>query len=255
MKVQEIVKVLEGIRLKKSRGQNFLINKKIAEKIVDLLNIKEDERILEIGPGLGSLTDEIIKKGGRPFCIEIEKRFCDFLKVKYGKKIEIINDDFLKMDPEDLKDFRKCIGALPYRGAKKIIMKILLEFENIKTAVFCVQKEIADIIVSDKNSKNYSPLSVIAHLRCEAKKIMNVSPDFFYPKPGVISTVVLMDFKKGLIDYDFYRFLCVVFKQRRKTIGNNLKGIINIDIKKRAEELNPQEIFSLYESLKDYFKV
>ncbi len=246
MKVQEIAKVLSDFKLKKSRGQNFLLNKNIARRMVEALDIKSGENVVEIGSGLGSLTEILIEKGIKPVCVEIEERFCEYLNSKFYDKITLLNRDFLNLKEKDLGYPKKIIGSLPYRGAKKIISYILLNFKNIKRCVFLLQKEVADSIISRCNSKDYGPLSVISHLRCDLKKIMNVPPDSFYPRPKVQSEVILMEFKRGIINGNFYHFLRIIFKQRRKTISNNLKGIINVGIKKRAEELKPEEIYELY---------
>ncbi len=249
MKVQEIVKVLGDFRLKKSKGQNFLIDRNVVLKMIETLDIKENDKILEIGPGLGSLTEEIINKNVVPICVEIEKKFCEYLNQKFKDKIKVINEDFLWLDEEVLGFPDKIIGSLPYRGAKKIISMILFHFKNIKKCVFLLQKEVSDSIISTNNSKDYGPLSVITHLRCDVKRIKNVSPESFFPVPKVESSIISMEFKKGLINGDFYRFLLLIFKQRRKTVKNNLKGVMDIDINRRAEELTPEEIYDIYENL------
>lgn len=249
MKAQEIIKVLGDFRLKKSKGQNFLINKNIIVKMVETLEINEKDKVIEIGPGFGAITEEIVNKNNNPLCVEIEQKFCEYLKKKFNNKISLINDDFLKLNEEKLGYPKKIIGALPYRGAKKIISDILFNYKDINRCVFLLQKEVADVILSNKGSKNYGPISVISHLRCDIKRIVNVSPESFFPKPKVQSSVILMEFKEGIINGDFYRFLRMIFKQRRKTISNNLKGTIEFDIKKRAEELKPEDLYILYLNL------
>lgn len=246
MKVQEIIKVLGDFRLKKSKGQNFLIDKKVISLFVDSVEINEKDNILEIGPGLGALTEELTKRNVIPLCVEIEKKFCEFLKTKFRDKIRLRNDDFLRLNEQYLDYPNKIIGSLPYRGAKRIISNILYHFKNVERCVFLLQKEVADSIISMNNSKDYGPLSVIAQLRCELKKIKDVSPEVFYPKPNVQSSIIVMEFKRGVINGGFYKFINLIFKQRRKTVKNNLKGIMDIDINKRAEELTPEEIYNLY---------
>lgn len=249
MKVQEIVKVLGDFRLKKSKGQNFLIDRNVVIKMIEALEIKENEKILEIGPGLGSLTEELVNKGAKPLCVEIEGKFCEYLNEKFKGKIKVVKEDFLRLDEEILGFPDKIIGSLPYRGAKKIISKILIHFKDIKRCIFLLQKEVADCIISRNNSKDYGPISVIAHLRCDVKRVKNVRPESFFPVPKVQSSIISMGFKNSIIDGDFYRFLLLIFKQRRKTIKSNLKGIMDVDINKRAEELKPEEIYCLYLNL------
>ena len=188
------------IRAKKSLGQNFLIDQKIINKIVNILELK-DKNILEIGPGTGNLTEGILKKKPKKFLvIEKDDNLAGLLKEKFKNKIEIINNDILKLDENLLSDQTLTVfGNLPYNISTEILCKWIL---NIKEKIWfdCLilmfQKEVADRIISDFNTKNYGRLTILANWRLHIKKICDISPSSFQPKPKINSTVLLFKPKK-----------------------------------------------------------
>ncbi|MGL5630280.1 MAG: 16S rRNA (adenine(1518)-N(6)/adenine(1519)-N(6))-dimethyltransferase RsmA [Mycoplasmoidaceae bacterium] len=214
----------------KKKGQNFLISKFYAEKIISKLKIEKNDNLLEIGPGFGSLTCEILKYNINLFLVEIDRKIYNFL-IKEFKNAEIINCDILKMDLNiffNENKINKVVSNLPYSVSSKIIVK-LLRFNFIKMYVYMVQKEVADRINAKPKSKEYNSLSVLIQTFCKIKKVCNISGECFYPKPQVISTVILLERRDISLNYDeFNDFLKIAFSKKRKTFLNNIKNNFNL---------------------------
>ncbi|BAC44824.1 ribosomal RNA small subunit methyltransferase A [Malacoplasma penetrans] len=218
-------------------GQNFLINENIKKKIVDSLEIKPDDHVLEIGPGFGALTKIVLSQTKNLTVVELDKRLVEFLKQEY-KELRIINIDVLKFDFKEFnKDTQyKIISNLPYSISSKIIFKIL-KYANFSQSVLMVQKEMADRITAKVGTKKYNNFTVLLRITSEIKKLFDVSNNCFFPKPEVDSTVISFERKK---DFDFTNFeklesfLLKCFSQKRKTIFNNLK---NYFPKQKIEEV------------------
>ena len=233
---------------KKKWGQNFLIDPNISKKILRTLNSKSNETILEIGPGKGALTNLINAK--KIIAIEIDKNLCELLSNQKIPSLNIINDNFLKIDLKNMK-FDKVVGNLPYNISSQIIFKIL-NSENWTKAVFMVQKELADRIVSKEGSKQYGRISVMIQSMCKVKKEFNVSSNCFFPKPDVASTIISLE-NKQKADFDYQKLEYIVkkcFSQRRKKIKNVLIQVseykeLNEYYDKRAEQLK----------INDYIKI
>lgn len=223
---------------KKSLGQNFLKDNNIVEKIVDSVDYKENNLIIEIGPGGGALSKLLLKKADYAVLYEIDTRLEKILKKELEgfDNYEIIFDDFLKRNIQDdlsKYDFDNLyiVANLPYYITTPIIGKIISEDIDAKEIVIMIQKEVADRLAAEVGSKEYGQLTVFLRYFYEIKKIMNVSKNSFIPKPKVDSSVIKMikrENREYLKDLDVFKKLVKdSFRFKRKTLKNNL---INYDL-------------------------
>ena len=260
---------------KKSLGQNFLIEKNIVKKILNLCEVK-GKNILEIGPGKGFLTNEIIKKDPKSISlIEKDNELCNYLKIIYSKKkINIFNEDVLKFNLKKIKGNKITLfGNLPYNISSQILIKIIKEknldkrFENI---IFMFQKELGNKIIGKFRSKNYGRLSIITHFKLKIVQYFLVSSNCFFPKPKVESMVIHFktlkrnNFKIKKIS-NLEKVTNIIFSNKRKMINKSVKKILSdkdlrsipkINLKLRPENIDPNifyKITELYEKklLKD----
>ena len=189
-------------RAKKSLGQNFLVDKNILERIVSLTNVK-DETILEVGPGTGNLTNLILKnKPKKFFAIEKDKDLALALKENYDNKITIINDDILNINEKKISKEKIIVfGNLPYNISTEILCKWILNLDIDKfwfqSLILMFQKEVADRIISKFNNSKYGRLTVLANWKLNIKKITDISPKSFNPKPKVESTLLFFSPKEN----------------------------------------------------------
>lgn len=259
------------IYAKKSLGQNFLVDQNIIKKIVNSVNIT-NRNILEIGPGKGALTNEILKKNPKSLIlVEKDYKIFEKLKEKYkdNKKVEVNNNDILELDLEKkLKKSSIIFGNLPYNISSQILVKII-KFKNwppkFTDIIFMFQKEMADRVIGKFNSSGYGRLSVLTNYRLDILKKFNVSPNCFLPKPKVNSTVIFIKPKKinkyqiGNID-NLEKITRIFFSNRRKMINKSYEKIFNstnkrnliknLDLSARPSEIKPEkyyEITELYE--------
>ena len=245
------------IHAKKSLGQNFLIDKNIIKKIVNLTNIK-NTNIIEIGPGNGALTDEILKKKPKSlFIIEKDNDLAHKLKSKYInlKNVKVFNDDILKINLNKFILKNSIIfGNLPYNISSQILVKILRLKKwpaNINDIIFMFQKELGEKIVSKFPSSNYGRLSILTNYRLDLIKKFFVSSSCFFPKPRITSMVTHLRPKKIDTFYikkieNLEKITNIIFSNKRKMINKNIKKILSLkDIEKIKElQLNsrPSEI-------------
>ena len=215
---------------KKNLGQHFLKDLKIADKIVNSLNRDKKDLIIEIGPGKGILTQNLVKKYSNLYLIEIDKDLLPLLKLKFPKlKKKILNIDFLKFSFDDF--FKKknisIIGNFPYNVSSQIIFKIIDNIDYIDCLVGMFQKEVAKRICEKPGSKTYGIISVLTQLYFDVKYLFTVSPEVFTPKPKVFSGVIYLKKKKKiLINCNkklLHKIIKTSFQQRRKTLRNSLK--------------------------------
>ncbi len=237
---------------KKSLSQNFLIDKNISKKIIKLLNIK-NENIVEIGPGMGALTDLIINEKPKELIL-IEKDTKLFLELneryKKFKNIKLVNKDCLKVDYNKYKDIN-IISNLPYNISTKIILKFLKSKYKIKNMIFMVQKEVA--IKFDYNIDKINKYKFINKLTSNYSRHFDVSPNVFFPKPKVESTVVNFNLKKTRdINWNkFNEFSNNLFINKRKKIKNKISKKSYIPeylYEKRIDEINFEELLTIYNS-------
>ena len=247
---------------KKSLGQNFLIDKNIAKKIVNLTSI-DNQHIIEIGPGTGFLTDEIIKKKPKKlYLLEKDKYLYQNLKKKYYdyKNIEIINDDALYFNLQYIKERKKIISNLPYNISIKLIMNWLKIECELQKMVLMIQKEVADKMnYVNKIKKNRLNLFIEVASRYNVE--FDVSNNVFFPKPKVKSSVVTITPKNNLnIDLNkFESFTREIFQYKRKKLSTVLKlkekkiSLSNSDIyEKRAEDLTLSELMCVFNQFYNY---
>tara|TARA_B100001989_G_scaffold225908_1_gene181207 strand:- start:403 stop:1182 length:780 start_codon:yes stop_codon:yes gene_type:complete len=241
---------------KKSLGQNFLNNASLLSNIVELGNISKNDVILEIGPGTGNLTEKILEKKPKKFyVVEKDDSLSKFLKNKFGDKIIIINDDILNCYSKFKFDTQiKVFGNLPYNISTKILISFIKLNDISKyfsKFIFIFQKEVADRLIAETNNKNYGRLSVITSWKMEKSKILDISPEFFYPIPKVWSTLLTLTPKSDFIKINQIKNLehvtNIFFNQRRKMIGKPMKQlfknyeitskILNLDLKLRPQNI------------------
>lgn len=273
MKYSEVLILLEenNISVKKYYGQNFLIDDNIINNIVTKSNIDKDTNVIEIGPGLGSLTDVLCKTANKVLCYEIDSDMVKILNNRFKDTNVIIKqEDFLKANiDEDISkyfDNHKVVVAanLPYYITTPILLKILEESKLIKQLTVMVQKEVGDRICGTVKTKDYNALSVLVQYYTIPETIINVNQNSFYPKPDVASSVLLIKYREELSfkannESFFKEFNRNIFKMRRKTLINNLKTSYKIggdrliefikanNLKEsvRSEELSVEQIVSL----------
>ena len=231
---------------KKSLGQNFLIDKSVIERICNSGSITENNNILEIGPGTGNLTEFILQRKPKKFhVIEKDERLIKNLKERFNKKLTIINHDILDYDLKLLSDKDLVIfGNLPYNISSQILANFInysySEF-SYKKLVLMFQKEVADRILAKDNSKNYGRLSIFSSWKLNIKKIMDINPSSFFPKPKVMSSLLIFEPKINYIKFknskNLEHITNVFFNQRRKMIKKPL-NILFKDPKKVVDELS-----------------
>jgi 16S rRNA (adenine1518-N6/adenine1519-N6)-dimethyltransferase len=238
---------------KKSLGQNYLLDRNIAKKIIDSINIL-NQTIIEIGPGTGKITDEIIKEVPKKLIIiEKDNKLYELLLKKYTNinNVEIFNIDAFDYDYSVHKD-AKIISNLPYNISTKLIIKLLCDYKIISEMLFMVQKEVAYKMDYNKNSKN-NKLKLIVEATSNFKIIHNLSNKVFYPKPKVQSSIIKI-IPKNNIDINLQKLLLFskeIFKNKRKKI-KNIFGSDLMDkkfkklIDKRAEDLKTNELLYLF---------
>ncbi len=231
---------------KRSLGQNFLIDKNIIEKICNAGNLSMNDNVLEIGPGTGNLTEFILKKKPKKFyIIEKDKRLIKNLSKRFDDKLTIINDDILKYDLNLLNGRDLIIfGNLPYNISSQILVNLInysyTKF-SYKKLVLMFQKEVADRILAQDNSKDYGRLSIFSSWKLDIKKIMDINPSSFFPKPKVMSSLLVFEPKINYIKFknskNLEHITNVFFNQRRKMIKKPL-NILFKNSKKVIDELD-----------------
>ena len=231
---------------KKSLGQNFLIDKNIIEKICDAGNLSQNNTVLEIGPGTGNLTEFILKKKPRKFyIIEKDKRLIKNLSERFDNKLIIINEDILKYDLKLLSNSDLIIfGNLPYNISSQILVNFInysYSKFSYKKLILMFQKEVADRILAEDNSKNYGRLSIFSSWKLDIKKIMDIYPSSFFPRPKVMSSLLIFEPKINYINFKNSKNLeyitNIFFNQRRKMIKKPL-NILFKDSKEVVNELD-----------------
>lgn len=223
-----------GFSLKKKFGQNFIIDENVINSIVEKSMIDKDTLVIEIGPGAGSLTYKLGKSAKNVICYEIDTTLKNVLKenIKDLDNIKVIYQDFLKANVvEDIKEheYKKIyfVANLPYYITTPIIIKIIEDNIPVDKMVFMVQKEVGNRFKAEPGSKDYSSLSIYLNYYFDVKKIIDVSRHVFMPEPNVDSIVVEFSKKDNVLEVKneelFFKLIRDSFKQKRKTIRNNLK--------------------------------
>ena len=259
------------IKAKKSLGQNFLIDKNILEKIVNISNI-ENKIVFEIGPGTGNLTSCILKKNPKKLIvIEKDDELATKLEKKFNNQITIINDDVLKVDETNLFDDKIIVfGNLPYNVSTEILSKWIINLKNnfwFECLILMFQKEVADRIIAKFNTSKYGRLSIICNWKLNIKKICDIKPGAFFPKPKIDSSLLVFYPKKNFIKIkdpnNLEKITRIFFNQRRKMLKKPFNQLFNedhrildklkIDLTMRPQNLNLDTYYKLtceYENLR-----
>lgn len=273
---------MQGITPKKSYGQNFLNDKNIIHKIINLIDCKQDDLIIEIGPGNGALTEFLILEKVNLVAIEFDSRAVDFLNQQYPKSkyqnFELIYNDIRNIKLLNLlqkyeKKQLKVVGNIPYNISSDILFWLFEQAQYIDKAIIMFQKEVALRIVAQPKTKEYGIISIASDLVSNTSKKFDVSPSCFYPKPKVTSSVIeiIFDTRK----YNNLNFKAIMklvkssFNQRRKVLKNSLKNYLNLNnidlnqfinnnaelellFKKRAEELSTENFIKLLNAFEQF---
>ena len=257
MTKEQVKKILEqnDIIVKKQYGQNFLLDDNILKNIVKSAELKKDTNVIEIGPGLGFLTNYLQQATTNVLCYEIDEQMVEHLN-ELNYNISIINDDFLKRNLN--KDFKNIfdnsnnitlVANLPYYITTPILLKVLEETTRIDKMIVMMKTEVAKRLCGKPSTKDYNALSVLIQYFTNPRIIFNVSPKSFFPEPNVESSVVMIEKKEEPLlevkNLDFFlKFNRNIFSQRRKTLYNNIQKAYNYDkelIKKIIKENNLDE--------------
>ena len=268
-----------NFKFSKSLGQNFLKDDNVIDKILSGARVSEEDNIIEVGPGIGTLTREMGKTAKKVVAIEIDKSLIPILKETLEKfdNVEVINKDILKVDIQELVKEKlnggpvKLIANLPYYITTPIVMKFLEEDIPVTDIVVMVQKEVADRMNALPGSKDYGALSIAVQYYCETEIVAKAPRHMFVPQPNVDSTVIglhVREEKKYKVDNEeiFFKTVKASFGQRRKTLLNSLGGLgflnkdeirevlqeANIDEKRRGETLSIEEFANLANKVTEY---
>ena len=259
------------IKAKKSLGQNFLIDREVLEKIVSITDIANKE-VLEIGPGSGNLTTYILKqKPKKLYVVEKDDDLAILLKEKFDTEIEIINDDILKVSESNISEQKLSVfGNLPYNISTEILSKWILNIGSnfwFESLVLMFQKEVADRIISEFNNSNYGRLSILSSWKLKVKKILDIKPQSFSPRPKIDSSLLLFTPKENFFELkdpkNLEKITRIFFSQRRKMLkkpfnqifdnGKEVAQKFGIDLNLRPQNLEPEVYFKLvkeYEELR-----
>ena len=235
-----------GISPNKSLGQNFLIDENVIKNALDGANIGKKDLVIEIGPGLGTFTNELAKKAAKVVCIELDKKMVQILedRFKLFDNIEIINEDILKVDINGIIEKNKnldvkIVGNLPYYITTPIIMKLLESKLNIESITVMIQKEVADRLCAKTGTREAGAITYTVEYYADAKKLLTVPNTSFIPMPNVESEVITLNIKKEKNkkvkdEEKLFKIIKYAFMQRRKTF---LNAIQNTEICKNKEEI------------------
>ena len=258
------------IKAKKSLGQNFLTDRNILEKIVNVTTI-ENKIILEVGPGTGNLTSFILKnKPKKVFVIEKDNDLAKNLNINFGEYLTIINDDILEIDENLLFDEKVIVfGNLPYNISTEILSKWIINSKDsfwFDHLILMFQKEVAERIIANFNNSNYGRLSILANWKLDIKRICDIKPESFSPKPKIDSSLLFFTPKKNLYKIkdpkNLEKITRIFFSQRRKMLKKPFNQLFNGDQKilnrlKINLNLRPQnlEFDTYYKLTSEYEKL
>jgi 16S rRNA (adenine1518-N6/adenine1519-N6)-dimethyltransferase len=269
---REVVKKYD-FKFTKSLGQNFLIDDTVLKDIVSGAEVSKDDVVIEIGPGVGTLTKELLDKAKHVYAIEIDEKLIPILKeeLKEYDNFTLIYGDALKVNFHELigdKESVKVVANLPYYVTTPIVLGLLAEDYNFKSLTIMIQKEVAERMNAVPGNKDYGSLSLLVQYYCKTEIIRIVPPSSFIPRPKVDSIVIRLDKLSqpsvSIIDKDLmFKVIRASFNMRRKTLSNALANVglskdklneafamSNIDPKRRGETLSLEEFAFLTECIK-----
>ena len=251
------------VKAKKSLGQNFLIDKNILEQIVDTVDVANKE-ILEIGPGSGNLTTFILKKNPKKiYVVEKDDDLAILLKEKFNDEINIINEDVLRVPENNISNEKLTVfGNLPYNISTEILSKWIVNLKKnfwFESLVLMFQKEVADRIIAQCNTSKYGRLSILSNWKLNIKKIIDIKPESFSPRPKIDSSLLLFTPRLNFFEIEDPKNLEMItrifFSQRRKMLKKPFNQVFknskkvsekfNIDLNLRPQNLEPEIYFNL----------
>uniref|UniRef100_A0A7C4CEY7 Ribosomal RNA small subunit methyltransferase A n=1 Tax=Fervidobacterium thailandense TaxID=1008305 RepID=A0A7C4CEY7_9BACT len=259
-----------GITLKKSLGQNFLANDDYARRIVEAVGVKSDDVVLEIGAGAGTLTIALARTGAQIFAVEIDNRLKPILEERLSgfKNVELVFEDFLRLDLSFLPKFYRCVSNIPYYITAPIIKKLL--FTDFSDLVLMVQREVGDRLAEKPGSSNRGFLSVVVQTIGTVERVLTVPRSAFVPNPEVESVVLrirkreTVPFQNHEELFDFWDFVSKSFSRKRKTITNNLKSFVPLENlasvlgpipgNLRPEELSEDDFVQMWQRYREIFR-
>lgn len=276
---------MKKVFAKKSFGQNFLVDQNYVKKIIAALEPQKDDLIVEIGAGRGALTEKLIESGANVVAIELERDMIAVLKEKFGdsENFQLVEADALKVDFAEISNFKsqvsnsenqksktkdqrpkiKLVANLPYYISTAILQKLIEQRENFSEMILMFQREVVERITAEVGNSERGFLTILVENHLASEKLFDVPPNAFRPAPKVWSAVVRLTPKETVTvdDEKFYKLVSAAFRQKRKTILNNLKsnfpGVENvledcrIDSNRRAETLTIEEWKCLANQMKE----
>ena len=261
MNREEVISILNTNEILPANkfGQNFLCDEDIIDRILEVSGITEEDKVLEIGPGIGALTRKLSEMGTELTAVEIDHKLASFLKEDLPS-VNIIRSDYLKLTDYGENDYSCAISNIPYYVMTPIIIKLVTDLKNSRKMTFMIEEEAFRRIDAPVNSKQYCPLSIMCSLYGDIKKEFSVPRECFYPMPHTTSAVITLTRKDSGIypDNGFYDLLVKCFSQRRKKLINNcplvkepLIGMGKDPDRVRAEDLKPSEYAVIYGKIRD----
>ena len=259
------VKLSNGLpyQARKRFGQNFLHDQNIVDKIVEQIKPKNNQHLVEIGPGQGALTKPLASSGAKLDCIELDRDLAKYLDKEFSEveRVSVVQQDVLKFDLSTLTDTEKSlriIGNLPYNISTPVIFHLLKSHQLICDMIFMLQLEVVQRLVATPGGKNYGRLGLMVQYSCEVQHLFNVPSSAFTPKPKVVSAIVRLkphsDFPLEAKDPECLQTVIrTAFNQRRKTLKNSLRTIISEEVLKELPidaGLRPEKL-----SLADYILI
>ncbi len=240
-----------GIRADKKLGQNFLVDDNAIQKIIEGANIDKEDLVIEIGPGLGTLTSKLLEKAKKVICIELDKRMIEILQDRFSlyENFEVIQEDILQLNLKNLieenrKEVKavKIVANLPYYITTPIITKLLEEELDLESITVMIQKEVADRLIEIPGGKNTGAITYCIYYYCDSESITEVSKESFIPTPKVTSKVIKLKIRKTPIvkvenKDKLFKVIKSAFTQRRKTLLNSLTNTNIFEDKKQGENL------------------
>lgn len=242
-----------NIKANKNLGQNFLINEEVVKNIVGCSNIEKEDLVIEIGPGLGTLTKCLLEKAGKVICIELDTKMLQILEDRFSlyNNFELINNDVLKVDLKSIIEKEKAEGKiknvkivanLPYYITTPIIMKLLEEELELESITVMIQKEVADRLIAVPGQKNTGAITYSVYYYASSEAIMEVPNSSFIPEPEVTSKVIKLNIRKEPIvtpndKEKMFKTIKYAFMQKRKTLLNSLTNNGVFENKQKGTEI------------------
>lgn len=255
MRKSELKRILKEIGLipQKRLGQNFLASEEIAERIVDAASLSKDDFVVEVGAGLGIVTEKILSKGASVLAVEIDKKLSSYLRKRFSKfkNLQLLERDFFELDKKKLLSYKdkrrmKFISNPPFKGAKKLLKNLSL-MNSFSSVVITLQKGVADAILVQPSERDSSRLTYYLYYRYKPAKLFDIPLNFFYPEPRINSSTILLlptyiSQPKVSSEKFFFKTVDLLLKTKRRKLKNNIRSNFNISYNKIEELLDKSGI-------------